>query len=137
MSTPDELSAALETGQIDAEQQTQIGAIIRAAVAVVEGADTEASHYQGFTPVEEFALDTLICAIENDLETYEAIQSRFANADWSPQADGPNATGVYAERYISPWRHDSRHEREPDVNCPRCPLTAAEPGTDAAGATPR
>ena len=123
MSTYEELADVIRTGRLDPEQQAQLEAVVLAASAVVKGADNDAAFYEGFTPVEEFALDELTYALESNLETYQAIRDRFAGADWSLDADGENDTGVYAEQYVAPWKHD-QHD-SPEVNCPLCPLPSA------------
>lgn len=54
----------------------------RAALAVIRGADHEASHYEAQSPVEDWALDALQAAVRGDPAGASALLERYEDADW-------------------------------------------------------
>ena len=93
--------------------------------AVTKSTDSEADFYDGQSAVEDWALDALWAVRDGDLDKARALIDRFDAADWHPECDGENDTGVYRALY-EPWQHgEGYHDERPSPNCVHCPLPTA------------
>ena len=59
----------------------------RAARAVVRSADHEAAFYEAQTPVEDWALDALDAALNEQLAEAERLLARYENAEWEQRRE--------------------------------------------------
>lgn len=66
---------------------TNASILERAASAVVRSADHEASFYEAQTPVEDWALDALDAALNEQLAKAERLLARYENAEWEQRRE--------------------------------------------------